>query len=145
MSAAKPETISTATRYTEFHPRWYRRRVSVYWWLGQRQYLKFILRELSSVFVALFVVETLFQLAALKNGPQAYADFQSFMENPLVIALNIIALLFVMFHAITWFNLAPSAMPVRLGGKRVPGPLVAAPSYVMWVAISVFVGWMITR
>jgi fumarate reductase subunit C len=145
MSAAKPETISAGTRYTEFHPRWYRRRVSVYWWLGQRQYLKFILRELSSVFVALFVVETLFQLAALKSGPQAYLDFQSFLESPFVIALNMIAFLFVLFHAITWFNLAPSAMPVRLRGKRVPGPLVAAPSYVMWVAISVFVGWMITR
>ncbi len=117
----------------------------MYWWLGQRQYLKFILRELSSVFVALFVVETLFQLAALKNGPQAYLDFQSFLESPFVIALNVVALLFVMFHAITWFNLAPSAMPVRLGGKRVPDFLVAAPSYVMWVAVSVFVGWMITR
>jgi fumarate reductase subunit C len=100
---------------------------------------------LSSVFVALFVVEMLFQLAALKNGPQAYADFQSLLQSPFVIALNIIALLFVMFHAITWFNLAPSAMPVRLGGRRVPAFMVAAPSYVMWIAISVFVGWMVTR
>jgi fumarate reductase subunit C len=145
MSAAKPETISAAPRYTEFHPRWYRRRVSVYWWLGQRQYLKFILRELSSVFVAIFVVETLFQLAALKGGPQAYADFQSFLESPIVIVFNVVALLFVVFHAITWFNLAPSAMPVRLAGKRVPGALVAAPSYVLWAAISVFVAWMILR
>jgi len=51
----------------------------------------------------------------------------------------------VLFHTITWFNLAPSAMPVRLGGKRVPAFLVAAPSYVMWILISAFVSWLVLR
>ena len=134
-----------ATRYTEFHPRWYRPHVSVYWWLGQRQYLKFILRELSSVFVAYFVVMTLFQLSALKDGPDAYADFQRIMQSPVIIALSAIAFLFVLFHTITWFNLAPSAMPVRLGGKRVPAGLLAAPSYVMWIVISAIVCWLVLR
>ena len=142
MSAAKPETATTV-EYTEFHPRWYRPHVSVYWWLKQRQYLTFILRELSSVFVAMFVVMTLFQLRALKNGPEAYALFQQRLQSPLVIAFSVIALCFVVFHSITWFNLAPSAMPVRLGGRRVPAFLVAAPSYVAWVVISAFVAWMV--
>jgi len=145
MSEANPETIETAPRYTEFHPRWYRPQVSVYWWLGQRQYLKFILRELSSVFVALFVVMTLFQLSALKDGPEAYADFQRSLQSPLVIAVNAIGFLFIVFHAVTWFNLAPSAMPVRLGGKRVPAFLVAAPSYVMWILVSAIVSWLVLR
>ena len=134
-----------ATRYTDFHPRWYRPTVSVYWWLGQRQYLKFILRELSSVFVAYFVVMTLFQLSALKDGPDAYAEFQRTMQSPVIIAISAIAFLFVLFHTITWFNLTPSAMPVRLGGKRVPAVLVAAPSYVMWIVISAFVSWLVLR
>jgi len=138
------EKASVTARYTEFHPRWYRPRVSVYWWMGQRQYFKFILRELSSVFVAIFVVETLFLLAALKGGPQAYADFQSTMASPPMIALNIVSFLFVLFHTISWFNLAPSAMPVRLGGKRVPAFLVAAPSYVAWIVISAAVYWFVT-
>lgn len=134
-----------ATRYTEFHPRWYRPRVSVYWWMGQRQYLKFILRELSSVFVALFVVMTLFQLSALKDGPEGYAEFQQYLQSPLVIALSAIGFLFIVFHAITWFNLAPSAMPVRLGGKRVPAFVVAAPSYAMWILVSAVVSWLVLR
>ena len=36
----------------------YRVRMSTYWWLGRRAYLKFILREISSVFVAWFVLVT---------------------------------------------------------------------------------------
>jgi len=49
------------------------------------------------------------------------------------------------FHAITWFNLAPSAMPVRLGGRRVPDAMVAAPSYVAWIVISAFVSWLVLQ
>jgi fumarate reductase subunit C len=138
-------TIKAAPVYSEFHPRWYRARVSVYWWLGQWQYLKFILRELSSVFVACFVVVTLFQIRALRNGPEAYARFQHWLQTPTAIALNTISFLFVVFHTITWFNLAPRAMAVRLRGKRLPDSLVAAPNYAAWLILSVAVGWLILR
>lgn len=138
-------TIKATPVYTEFHPRWYRARVSVYWWLGQRQYLKFILRELSSVFVACFVVITLLQLRALRNGPEAYARFQHWLQTPTAIALNTISFFFVVFHTITWFNLAPRAMAIRLRGKRLPDFLVAGPNYAMWLVLSVAVAWLILR
>ena len=139
------ESNTRPVHYSEFHPRWYRRPVSVYWWIGQRQYLKFILRELSSVFVATFVVETLFQLNALKGGPQAYAEFQKTLASPLIIALNLLCLLFVLFHTITWFNLAPKAMAIRVRGKSLPGLAVAAPNYVAWVVISAAIAWLLLR
>jgi fumarate reductase subunit C len=145
MPTAKQGTIKSMPEYTEFHPRWYRPRVSVYWWLGEWHYLKFILRELSSVFVGIFVIETLLLINALRNGPESYAHFQQSMGNPLVIVLNLVSFFFIVFHTITWFNLAPSAMPVRLGGKRLPAVMVAAPSYVAWLVVSVFIGWLILR
>ncbi len=134
-----------APPYTEFHPRWYRPPVSVYWWLGQWRYLKFILRELSSVFVALFVVLTLFQLRALRNGPEAYARFEHRLQSPAVIALNVISFFFVLFHTITWFNLAPKAMAIRLRGKRLPDFLIAGPNYAVWLVVSLAVAWLLVR
>jgi fumarate reductase subunit C len=133
------------TTFTEHPPKGYRVRMSTYWWLGRWAYLKFILRELSSIFVAWFVIETLMQIHALSQGPLAYADFEDFMRNPFVIALNLISLLFVVFHTITWFNLAPKAMAVRLGGKRVPGVMIAGPQYVAWVVVSAAVAWLLLR
>jgi fumarate reductase subunit C len=130
---------------TEFHPRWYRTRVSTYWWMGSWRYLKFILRELSSVAVAWFVVMTLFQLRALLNGPDAYARFTHRLQSPWMIALNVIAFCFLLLHTITWFNLAPRAMPVRFGGKRVPEFLVAAPNYGLWVVASAGIAWFVLR
>ena len=41
-----------------------------------------------------------------------------------------------MFHAVTWFNLAPKAMAIRVGGKRLPDLMIAAPNYVAWVVVS---------
>lgn len=140
----QPPTTSPPA-YTEFHPRWYRRRVSTYWWLGQRHYLKFILRELSSLFVASFIAITLLQLRALRTGPEAYARFQQVMKSPLMIALCLISLFFLVFHTITWFNLAPRAIAVRMRGKRLPDFMVAAPNYVIWAAISGVVAWVILR
>jgi fumarate reductase subunit C len=145
MSASPLEPPKKSTGYTPFHPRWYRPRVSVYWWLGEWHYLKFILREISSVFVAVFVIETLLLIHAVRQGPAAHEHYLRCMRNPAILLLNVVSLFFVVFHTITWFNLAPSAMPVRLGGKRVPEILVAAPSYVAWVVVSAVVAWMLLR
>jgi len=139
------EGMTDQAARTEFHPRWYRKRLSTWWWLGEWHYLTFILRELTSISVAWFVVLTLFQLRALLHGPETYAHFTASLQSPVMIALNAIAFCFVTFHTITWFNLAPRAMPVRMGGKRVPEFLVAAPNYVLWIAVSAFVAWLLLR
>ena len=128
---------------TEFHPRWYRERVSTYWWLGRWPYTRFILRELTSIFVAWAVVLTLLLLRALSAGPQAMAELQEWLRMPVLLALNGVSLLFVLYHSITWFNLAPSAMAVRVRGKRVPDALIAAPNYVAWAAITAAVAWFL--
>lgn len=138
-------TTNPPVSYTQYHPRWYRRRVSVYWWLGQRQYLKFILRELSSVFVAIFVVITLFQLYALRSGPEAYARFEHWMQTPAAIAINLVSFFFVVFHTITWFNLTPRAMPIRFRGKRLPEVMISAPNYAVWLVVSAGIAWLVLR
>ena len=60
--------MSDPAHYTPYHPRWYRRRMSVLWWLKDRAYVKFVLRELTSVFVAFFALLYLWQIRALAEG-----------------------------------------------------------------------------
>jgi len=139
--ALSPSAVAPA--YTEFHPRWYRRQVSTYWWLGKWAYVKFILRELSSVAVAWTVALILYQIWELTRGPVAYARFEERMASPLMIAINVIAFAFLVLHSITWFNLAPKAMAVRVGGKRIPAALISGPQYVAWIAISAIVFFVV--
>ncbi len=130
---------------TEYLPRTYRVRVSTYWWLAHGRYFKFILREASSIFVAWIVVVTLIGIRALTRGPDDYAEFEQWLRTPLLLALNTISFFFVLFHAVTWFNLTPKAMAVRVRGKRLPGPAIAAPSYAAWIVISAAVAWIVLR
>jgi fumarate reductase subunit C len=130
---------------TEYLPKTFRTHVSTYWWLKSWFYLRFILRELSSVFIAWFVILTLLQVSALKRGPAAYAEFQEWLRSPILVMVNTVSLCFVVFHAVTWFNLAPKAMAIRIRGKRVPSPLIAAPNYIAWLAISAAIAWLLLR
>ena len=135
--------MSEQPRHTRFHPRWYRPKVSTWWWLKRRSSVAFILREMSSIFVAWFVVFFLLLIASVGRGEAAYQDFLSWTAKPSSVLLNVVSLLFVVFHAVTWFNLAPRAMVLHLGGKRVPGKLIAASNYGAWVVTSLLVAWII--
>ena len=130
---------------TEYLPKSYHPRVSTYWWLSRWVYLKFILREASSIFVAWTVVLTLLQVWALKRGPAEYAEFQNWLQTPLMLVLNTVNLFFVLFHAVTWFNLAAKAMVIRVGGKRLPNLAISAPNYGAWVAASAAIAWILLR
>jgi fumarate reductase subunit C len=57
----------------------------------------------------------------------------------------VVSFFFVVFHAVTWFNLAPKAVAVRVHGKRLPGFALAAPNSAAWIAISAFVAWILLR
>jgi fumarate reductase subunit C len=135
--------MNTGTPYTEYHPRWLRKRVSTWWWLERGAYLRFILRELSSVFVAWFIVYFLLLLRAVVRGDAAYQAFLEWSRHPVLIALNAVSLAFIVYHAITWFNLTPAAMAVRVKGKQVPAFWIAAPNYVLWVVVSIVLAWLL--
>ncbi len=137
--------MSTPARYTPYHPRWYRRRVSVWWWLESTSYTGFVLRELTSVFVALFALIVLWQLRALGQGPAAYDRFLARLRTPAFLALNAVAFLSLLFHSITWFNLAPKAMVVRFRSKRLPDLLVAGLNYGAWLFLSAAVAVILLR
>ena len=144
-SGGKQHGEAPGVPYSENHPRSYRKPLSTFWWLGQWSFFTFMLREISSVFVAFFVVMTLLQIRALSQGREAYANFQVCLQSPVLLALHVLSFCFVLFHTITWFNLTPRAMAVRVRGKRIPDFLVTAPNYVAWLVISGILAWLLLR
>jgi fumarate reductase subunit C len=125
--------------------RLYRPRVSTWWWTRKRTYFVFVIRELSSIFVAWFVVYLLLFVYAVGRGEAAYERFLDWASTPWVIALNVVALAFVLLHTVTWFALTPQAMAVRVMGQKVPSFHIVAGQYTGLVAVSGFVFWLVTR
>jgi fumarate reductase subunit C len=129
--------------YTDYHPRWLRRRISTYWWLEKPSYFAFILRELTCLFVAWFVVYLLLLVQAITQGAGAYQDFLRWSAGPGILTLNGVSFLFIVYHAITFFQAAPQAMVVHIGAKRVPSLLVGAAHYAALAGASAIVAWVL--
>jgi len=123
----------------------YRAPVSILWWLRRRSYLFFVLRELSSVFVVWSLVFLLLLIRAVGRGGGHYQQFLDWAATSWVVVLNVITLAFLVLHAVTWFNLTPKAMAVRLRGQRVPSAAIAGSAYLAWVVVSAFVAWIVLR
>ena len=136
--------MSTGTEPgSEFQVRLYRPKVPRFWWAHRPSYLLFILRELSSLFVAWFIGYLLVLVYSVGQGESAYQQFLDGSANPILIAVNLVALAFVVLHAVTFFQAAPQTTVVRLRGQRVPPALLAAPIFGAWVAVSAFLIWLV--
>ena len=122
-----------------------RRPVSTWWWLRKRTYFVFVMRELSSFFVAWYVLFLLLLVRAVDRGDAAYADFLDWAGSPVVVVVNVVAFAFIVLHTVTWFSLTPQAMDLRAGGRPVPGWTVIAGQYAGLVVVSAFVWWLVTR
>jgi fumarate reductase subunit C len=131
--------MSQVPAYTDYHPRWLRRHVSTYWWLQRGSYFAFILREASCLPVAWVVVYLLFLVRAVIEGPAAYGAFLTWSASSGILLVNIVSFAFLVFHAITFFDAAPQALVMHVGGRRVPGRLIAASHYAAWLAASAIV------
>ncbi|WP_406052428.1 fumarate reductase subunit C [Kribbella sp. NBC_00889] len=123
----------------------YERPVHLLWWLERRSYLLFVLRELSSVFVAWTVVYLLLLVNAVSDGPASYERFLDRSGEWWMVAINVIAMLFLLLHVVTWFGLAPRAMVVKARGRRVPARQIVAAHYLAWLVLSAIVAWLVLR
>src|SRR5437016_12218192 len=90
-----------------------RRRLSPGWWTANRHYAMYMVRECTSLFVALYSLIFLYGRSLWATGSRA--EFLNFLQNPAVVGFSLVALAFTMYHAATWFYLLGAISPVKLG------------------------------
>ena len=121
----------------------YRKKLPILWWTQKWSHLIFIARELTSLAVAYFVIVILFLMRALSKGEEAYHEFMTLLKSPGMIFLSFFVLGGLLFHSISWFNLAPKAMVIKVGKNKVPDVFIALSNYVGWIVISVMLAWFL--
>ena len=120
----------------------YRRSIPNTWWLKKSSYLLFMLRELSSVFVALYALCLLSLVYAVSQGPESYAAWVAGSRSGGMILLHVVMLLFVLYHTVTWFRI--SGRIFGREGSGAPSPAaVTTLNYVIWIVISLGVMYII--
>ena len=123
----------------------YRRPVPIWWWLRKPSYFVFVMRELSSFFIAWYVFYLCLFVRAVGRSEAAYDDFLEWATSPWVVVVNAVAFVFVLLHTVTWFSLTPKAMVIQVRGERVPPAAIIGAQYAGLVAVSAFVTWLVLR
>lgn len=118
----------------------YRRPMARAWWLKNPRYTLYMLREISSVFIGVWIVLFLVQLAQLGSGQQAYQGFvDGFLRSPIVMILNLAIFIFAMVHSITWNQLTGVIQVVRIGDRELPPRYVAGGAFATWLVASLVI------
>ena len=113
------------------------------WWIKRKPYILFMIREITSIFVAGYCIFLLILIFKLGQGPSVYGNFIANLQSPLSIGLHLISLSFVLYHTITWFNLTPKILVLYRGEDRVSQSLVAGVFYTGWVMVSIIIIWLV--
>ncbi len=129
--------------YKLFRPKWHRRRMPIFWWLGKLAYTRFIARELTSLAVAYAALLLLAQVWALGRGAETYARFLDLLQTVPALVVHTLVLGVLVFHSVTWLSLAPRALVVKLGRRRLPDAAVLTAHYLAWIAASAAVVWLL--
>ena len=93
-----------------------------------------------------FMFSFLCYLCAMGKGVEEFQSFMETLKSPAFLILHGFVFLGVAYHSITWFNVTPQAMPIRIGEDRLPDLLVAIlMGYLPWLVISGIVLYFILK
>lgn len=107
------------------------------WYLRRAYLLRYTLRELTAVFVLIEALILLAGLAALAAGPSAWAGYREVLAHPLSIGLHAVLLVAALYNSLTWFVVAPKAIPALFIGTRpVPGLAVTLAHVAVFAVVS---------
>jgi len=110
-----------------------------HWFLRHPRYLRYMAREITCIFIGAYTFIWVVGIVRLSQGEAAYQAFLQTLKTPSSIVFHIVALVFAIYHSVTWFNLTPKALPVQLGEEFLPDGVIAGAHYAAWAVLSVVI------
>jgi len=105
------------------------------WWLKNRAYRFYMLREATSVPIFAYALVLIWGLFRLSQGQAAFTDWLALMASPVMMLLHLLVVAAALLHAYTWFDLTPKILVLRFGDFRVPD---------LWVKLAHYGGFVLT-
>jgi len=112
------------------------------WWLRKAPYLKFMIRELTSVAVFAY---TLLLIWALWSAADAgsFLGFYDFLRTPLSVWLHAVVLLLALYHTGTWIALTPKVMVLWRDDEQVEPDFIAGVNGILFLFVSGVLVWLV--
>lgn len=106
------------------------------WWLRNRHYFWYIVREFTALPLALWLLWFLVEIRYAAGGPSGYAPHSS----TAFVIFSIVCLLFALYHSFTFLSLAGVILHFNVGDRPLPSRLIVASQFGLWLVASIVIG-----
>jgi fumarate reductase subunit C len=126
-----PQASAEVLAAVEGRPRVYTAEMPRGWWLRQRHYFLYMVREFTSVPLALWLLWFLVEVQRASNGPKGYAPHSS----TAFVIFSAICLGFGLYHSVTFLRLFGVVTHI----KGVPSGVIVLSQFALWLVASVVI------
>ena len=95
------------------------------WWTRRRGYLLYMLREVTTVAIALWMILFVVEIARLRAGSGGYQP----LGGPLFIAVSLVCLALAVWHSYTFLSLSGLIMRIPLGERTAPAQVIVGAAF----------------
>ncbi len=107
-----------------------------FWYMRRAPYRKYMLREASSLFIGLWLLNLLIGLIRLSQGEVAWDQWLVFQKSVAMVIFSMLTLGMALLHTSTWFAIAPKAMPRFIAGKELKHQQVVVAHWLVFSLVS---------
>ena len=119
------------------------------WWNRVPFFKRYMAREVTAFFVAVYGLVMLAGLVRLSQGQAAFDAWLVQLRSGWSVALHVVLLLVFMYHTYSWFEIMPKTMPpVVVGGRKLAPGTITGLGLAAAIAASGFVlvlAWGLAR
>jgi len=118
------------------------------WWRSNPFFVRYMVRELTALFVGAYAIVLLVGLVCLTISEPAWDVWRNALDSPAGLVLNLVALVAMIYHAWTWFEIMPKTMPpILIKGSPVSAAVITwsgvTASFVSTIVLFVLV-WVVS-
>lgn len=107
------------------------------WWTRDPFFMRYMLREVTSVAVLVYAIVLTVGAVRLAQGEAAWNGWLAALRSPGSIMLHVLLLAAMIVHAHSWFVIMPKTMPLMfVGGHRVAQATITRIGWLATVAAS---------
>jgi fumarate reductase subunit C len=107
------------------------------WWRKNPFFVYYMARELTAFVVAAYGLVVLAGLLCLAGGEASWNGWLAVMRHPVSLVLHVLALIALVFHSWTWFEIMPKTMPpVVIAGKALPPKAITTGGVVAFIVVT---------
>jgi fumarate reductase subunit C len=121
----------------------YRRPLPLNWWLKNRRYFLFMVREFTALPISLWLISLLMEISRVGRGPTGTNAGYYPYTSPAFVVFSLICFVFAVYHSVTWLAISGLILRVPMGERDLPPGLVTGANYVLWVVATIVIGGLL--